>query len=307
MGDYESNRGNNMSNPTGNALATQTEQRSLVESIKTEKFQAQIRASLPPSVSLDKFTAVTIAAVNHNPDLLNADRQSFYNAVVKSAQEGLLPDGQDAILNIYNTNIAPRGQPEKWVKKVQFQRMVGGVIKQFKKVGIDAYACCVYANERFRLWNDETGQHITHEPEPFGDKGAMIGVYAVAPMPGKCVIATMGLEDIERARNSSKSPDKGPWKAWYDRMAEKSALHRLRKRVAIIDEEAAKELSKIDDEFDEDEEKTPSEPPKQHVPTGNETRPKALQSVVDQGTGEIVDKPPPADGGDPGPQDGDII
>lgn len=295
-----------MSNPTGNALATQTEQRSLVESIKTEKFQAQIRASLPPSVSLDKFTAVTIAAVNHNPDLLNADRQSFYNAVVKAAQEGLLPDGQDAILNIYNTKVG-----DKWLKKVQFQRMVGGVIKQFKKVGIDAYACCVYANERFRLWNDETGQHITHEPEPFGDKGAMIGVYAVAPMPGKCVIATMDLEAIEKARSSSKGGDGvgAPWSKWYDRMAEKSALHRLRKRVAIIDEEAAKELNKIDDEFDDDDdkEKTPTEPVKQAVPTGNETRPKALQSVVDQGTGEIVDKPPPADGGDPGPQDGDII
>lgn len=295
-----------MSNPTGNALTIQAERRTLIEQLRAPQMQAAIQASLPPSVSLEKFTAVTIAAVNHNPDLLSADRQSFYNAVVKSAQEGLLPDGQDAILNIYNTNTAPRGQPEKWVKKVQFQRMVGGVIKQFKKVGIDAYACCVYANERFRLWNDETGQHITHEPEPFGDKGAMIGVYAVAPMPGKCVIATMGLEDIERARNSSKSPDKGPWKTWYDRMAEKSALHRLRKRVAILDEEAAKELNKIDDEFDEEEEQAPAEPVKQAVPTGNEARPKALQSVVDQGAGEVVGKPP-EDSGDPGPQDGDII
>jgi phage RecT family recombinase len=306
MGDYESNRGNNMSNPTGNALAVQAERRTLIEQLRAPQMQQAIQAALPPSVSLEKFTAVTIAAVNHNPDLLNADRQSFYNAVVKAAQEGLLPDGQDAILNIYNTKI-----DNKWIKKVQYQRMVQGVIKQFKKVGIDAYACCVYTNERFRLWNDETGQHITHEPEPFGDKGAMIGVYAVAPMPGKCIIATMDLEAIEKARASSKSGDGdgSPWKKWYDRMAEKSALHRLRKRVAIIDEEAAKELNKIDDEFDDDDdkEKTPTEPVKQAVPTGNETRPKALQSVVDQGTGEIVDKPPPADGGDPGPQDGDII
>lgn len=298
-----------MSNPTGNALAVQERKQDhlqLVEAIKHPKFQAQIQASLPPSVSLAKFTAVTIAAVNHNPDLLGADRQSFYNAVVKAAQEGLLPDGQDAILNIYNTNVAPRGQPEKWVKKVQYQRMVGGVIKQFKKAGIDAYACCVYANERFRLWNDETGQHLTHEPEPFGDKGAMIGVYAVAPMAGKCVIATMDLEAIEKARSSSKSGDgaSAPWSKWYDRMAEKSALHRLRKRVAIIDEEAAKELNKIDDEFDDEEEQKPTEPPKQPVPTGNETRPKTLQSVVDQSMGETA---PPADGGDPGPQDGDII
>lgn len=285
----------------------QAEHRSLVEQIRHPKMQEQLRASLPPSVSLERFTAVTISAINQNADLLSADRQSFYNAVVKAAQEGLLPDGQDAILNIYNTNVAPQGQPKKWVQKVQYQRMVGGVVKQFKKAGIDAYACCVYKNERFELWNDETGQHIKHSPVPFGDKGEMIGVYAVAPLPsGKCVIATMDIESIERARAASKSGDKGPWSAWYDRMAEKSALHRLRKRVAIIDEQAAAELNKIDDEF-ESEDEPQAEPPKQDVPTGTEKRPKSLQSVVEQAGSEPQDAEHVPVSEDPGPQEGDII
>lgn len=296
-----------MSTPS-NAVTVQTERRTLIENLRSPTMQSAIQASLPPSVSLERFTAVTIAAVNHNPDLLAADRQSFYNAVIKSAQEGLLPDGQDAVLNIYNTNVAPKGQPARWVQKVQFQRMVQGVIKQFKKVGIDAYACCVYANETFRLWNDETGQHIVHEPKPFGDKGEMLGAYAVAPMPGKCVIATMDLEAIEKARSSSKGGDgaNAPWSKWYDRMAEKSALHRLRKRVAILDEQAAKELGKIDDEFDDDPPPA-TEPPTQPVPTGNETRPKALQAIVDQAKPPAADEAPPAQPGDPGPQAGDII
>lgn len=292
-----------------NALQVQQEERrSLVEQIKHPKMQAQIQASLPPSVSLSRFTAVTIAAINHNPDLTSADRQSFYNAVVRAAQEGLLPDGQDAFLNIYPTNVGTRDQP-RWIRKVQYQRMVGGVIKQFKKAGIDAYACCVYENEDFTTWNDEAGQHISHKLMPFSNKrGEMIGAYAVAPMPsGKPIVAFMDMEAIGKARDASKSKEGPAWRVWFDRMAEKSVLHRLRKRVAILDEEAAAELNKLDDEFEDEEvEEQSTAPPQQPIPTGNEERPKSLQAIVDQGG-----PPPDDDHGSLPPADerieGDII
>lgn len=289
------------------AVSVRQDQLALVEQIKHPKFQAQIQASLPPSVSLERFTAVTIAAINHNQALLSADRQSFYNAVVKAAQEGLLPDGQDAVLNIYNTKV-----DGKWIKKVQYQRMVGGVIKQFTKAGIDAYAESVYENDGFDFWNDTDGQHLVHKPtKPGQPKGCRIAAYAIAKLAsGRAVIQVMDMDELARARAASKSKEedgspKGPWRDWPERMEQKSALHRLRKRVAIIDEQAAKELGKLDDELEEDHEE-PEETPElqQAVPTGNEARPKSLQSVIDQGSPE---EPPQSDGGDPGPQEGDII
>lgn len=290
---------------SNNAVQVRQEQRSLVEQIKHPAFQAQISASLPPSVSLERFTAVTIAAINHNPKILQAERQSFYNAVVKAAQEGLLPDGQDAFLNVYNTKV-----DGKWIQKVQYQRMVGGVIKQFTKAGIDAYAESVYENDGFEFWNDTEGQHLVHRPtKPGQAKGERIAAYAIAKLAsGRAVIQVMDMEQLAKAREASKSKEddgspKGPWRDWPERMEQKSALHRLRKRVAIIDEQAAKELNKIDDEFEE-EPSEPAEEPKQPIPTGSETRPKSLQSVVDQGKG---DDPQPTEGGDPGPQEGDII
>lgn len=280
--------------------------------------QEAIKNSLPPDVALDRFTAVTLAAFNHNPDLALADRQSLYNAVVKAAQEGLLPDGQDAVLNVYNTNVAPKGRPAKWVKKVQFQRMKMGVLKQFKKAGIDAYSCCVYSNEQVELWNDETGEHIRHKRLPFGkDKGEMVGSYAVAPLPnGKCKIATMDMEAIQRARSKSKSGDgeNAPWNLWFDQMAEKSALHRLRRRVGLVDEEAAKHLNAIDDEFVDDDEVRETPAPVQQVPRGDEKRPASLQSIVDLGeeiTGEapgvVIEAGEYEDGQDHQPLPGDII
>ncbi len=293
-----------MSNPTGNAVAVRHEQRSLIESIKHPQMQAQIQASLPPSVSLDRFTAVTISAINHNPDLLNAERNSFYNAVVKAAQDGLLPDGNDAVLNIYNTKVG-----EKWVKKVQYQRMVGGIIKLFEKAGIDAFAESVYQNDEFQFWNDNDGQHIVHKPTRLGQpKGERIGAYAVARRPGgrSAIIQVMDMEDLTKVRAASKSPDKGPWAVWTERMEQKSALHRLKKRVAAIDEEAAKHLSGLDDELLDDKPE-PVEQPKPTVPTGNEARPRSLQAVVDaeaDAPAEVVDT---TQEGDPGPREGDII
>lgn len=271
------------------------------QSIRAPSMQAQIKAALPAGVSLDRFTATTQTAINHNPDLLKADRQSLYNAIVKCAADGLLPDGNDAVLNIYNTNTGTRDKPQ-WTKKVQYQRMVGGLLKQFTGAGILAYAVSVYANDKFEFWNDNDGQHVKHVPVTFGDRGQMVGVFAAAKLPnGLSIVEPLNLDDIEKVRASSKSADgdNAPWKVWYDRMAQKSALHRLRKRVAIVDEKAAASLGKIDDEFDQDTGEIPEPTDVTPTPQGQRSnRPKALQNVVENGGGDQG-----GDGGAPGPDD----
>jgi recombination protein RecT len=288
-------------------VTVRDQHRSLIEALRSTPMQAQIKASLPPSVSLDRFTATTISALNHNPDLLAADRQSFYNAVVKAASDGLLPDGTDSVLNIYSTNVGTRDRPH-WIKKVQYQRMVGGIVKQFAKAGINAYAESVHENDHFEQWNDEQGQHILHRPLTFSsNRGPRIGAYAVATLAtGRVVIATMDMETLGKVRAASKSPDGPAWKTWADRMEQKSCLHRLRKRVAIIDEQAAAELNKIDDEFEEESE--PMAPPaQQQAPSEPEKRPSALQAIVDQEAAAQPAAAPTAPSDDPGPMEGDII
>lgn len=295
-----------------NAVSTVvSEVRGFADSMKAPAMQQQIRASLPKGVSIDRFTTCTVTAINHSPDLLKADRQSLYNAVVKCAAEGLLPDGNDAILNTYNFNFGTREKPQ-WGKKVQYQRMVGGLLKQFAKAGVNAFATSVYAKEtlpdetgepRFKLWNDNEGQHIVHRPIIFGERGDLVGVYAVAVLPnGFTLIEALNLEDIHKVRESSPSKDneKGPWKVWFDRMGQKSALHRLRKRVALVDEESAAKLGQIDDEFEEFDRETGEIPePVQATPTPEKQtakRPKALQNVVDAEGGEqSSDAPGPDD------------
>lgn len=286
--------------------------------IKSAPFQADLKAQLPPGVPVDRFTATVLAALRHNPDLLEVDRNSFYNAVLKAAAEGLLPDGTEGVINIYNVKVARN--PDRWEKRAQWQRMVGGIIKQYAKAGINAYAVSVYERDNVRAWFDGNGQHIEISPMLFGERGPRIGAVAVAKMPdGTIRFEAMNLDDLKKVREASKSKDSGPWVSWPDRMEQKAALHRLRKRVAILDPDAEELLKKLDDEFEDD------APAGQRVPdvsTGNGQRPVALQKALDapsqagvelpaatmsrQSEPELVEREPGSDD-DMAPRAGDIF
>jgi recombinational DNA repair protein RecT len=62
-------------------------------------------------------------------------------------------------------------------------------------------------------------------------------------------------------RRASKSPDKGPWAEWTDRMAQKSALHRVAKRMPILDQRLADALRREDDDLAPDTEPVATQPP----------------------------------------------
>jgi phage RecT family recombinase len=199
----------------------------VVNTLKAQEMQTVLKAALPRDVPLDRFTDATIAAMNANPDIFECERNSLYNAIAQAARKGILPDGKQGALAPFNTKVG-----DKWVKKAQFMIMPEGIIAAFAKVGITAYAQSVYENDTIRLWSDDSGQHIEHTYDPFGQRGARTGAYACGRTKGGVVyVEAMGLEDLKKVRSKSRSPDKGPWAEWTDRMEQKSALHRLDKRM----------------------------------------------------------------------------
>ena len=110
--------------------------------------------------------------------------------------------------------------------------MVAGILKKVRQSGELAtiHADVVYKNDKFRYWVDTEGQHIEHEPELFGDRGAAIGVYAIAKTKdGSVFVQPLSLADVEKIRASSRSKDGGPWVSWWSEMAKKSAIRRLAK------------------------------------------------------------------------------
>lgn len=192
----------------------------------------EFKAALPAHVPVEKFTRVAMTAIQNTPDLLDADRRSLFGACVRLAQDGLLPDGREAALVIFNTKDKTGG----WTKKVQAMPMIAGVLKKVRQSGEVAKvsAQVVYENDVFvvRYGFDED---VEHSP-PALDKprGKAIGAYATAVLKdGSKLLEVMSLEEIDKVRNVSRSKDKGPWSDWWSEMARKTVMRRLSKRLPM--------------------------------------------------------------------------
>lgn len=198
----------------------------------TTIYQPEFKAALPTHVAVEKFTRVALTAISSNPDLANADRRSLYGACLRLAQDGLLPDGREAALVIFNTKSKNGG----WEKRVQAMPMIAGVLKKIRQSGEVAKvsAQVVHENDLFtvRYGFDED---VEHSPPPLDKpRGKAIGAYATAVLKdGSRLLEVMSLEEIEKVRNVSRAKDNGPWKEWWSEMARKTVMRRLSKRLPV--------------------------------------------------------------------------
>lgn len=203
---------------------------------KLEGARHDLRAYLGSDKAVARFISTCVSAVVERPELLEADQRSLLSSCKKAATDGLLPDGREAVLNIYNVK-ERHGNAEVWVQKVQYLPMVAGIIKLIYGAGatyVDAAA--VFERDQFRfVRGDET--RLTHEPCMDDEPGPIIAAYAVVKLAdGEIKREVIFARDIAKIKAASKSADKGPWKTWPDQMAIKSVLKRIRKQLPMTDE-----------------------------------------------------------------------
>lgn len=218
--------------------ATPQEARNPYEQLKRqlETSKAEFKPLLGTDTNVDRFIRVVLNAVLSNPDLLEADRRSLIASCMKAAQDGLLPDGREAVLNIYNTKVKKNGQ-ESWVKMAQYLPMVGGLIKKLYESGEITYidAAAVYASDKF-VYRRGDDPKLEHEPFLGDDAGLIIAAYVVIKLKnGEVKREVMPRRDIEAVRGASKSADRGPWVTWYDQQAIKSVIKRIYKQLPKAD------------------------------------------------------------------------
>ena len=190
----------------------------------------QLAAMLPEGISVDKFIGIVTTAVVREPKLLDADRPSLYTACLRAATDGLLPDGREAVLNIYDTKKNIDGR-EMWVPTVQYLPMVRGILQVLRNTGevtsVDAAA--VYEHDHFRFVRGDDPR-IEHEPYMGADDpGPIVAAYMIVKLAsGEVQREVMPRRDIEKVRAASKSGDgkNSPWTKWYDQMAIKSVIKR---------------------------------------------------------------------------------
>lgn len=195
-----------------------------------------LRTALPPHMPPERFIRVVLTAVQNNPDLLAADRQSLWNSCMRAAQDGLLPDGREGAIVIYNTKVrGPDGQ-DRWIKKAQWMPMVFGILKKIRNSGQLAMitARVVYGGDKYRAWIDDDGEHVLYEASETPDKNIVRCIFAMAKTKdGELLVEPLTPADIDKIRSISRAKDKGPWVDWWDEMAKKSAIRRLSKRLPM--------------------------------------------------------------------------
>lgn len=182
----------------------------------------QFKFALPKHIPVERFKRVVMTAVQGNPLLLNATRDSLFGACVKAAQDGLLPDGREGA-------IVPFKGDAQWLP------MIAGILKKVRNSGElrTIMARIVHEGEPFRYWVDEKGEHIEHLPDFEHEPGPMRLVYAMATTgEGDIYLEVMTKAQVERVRAASRSKS-GPWFDWYDEMAKKTAIRRLAKRLPM--------------------------------------------------------------------------
>lgn len=201
------------------------------QALSGQKMTAELQMALPPHITVDKFRQVAITAINKSPDLAMADRASLFNACVECAQDGLLPNGREAALVIYNTKDPAGG----WTKKVQYMPMIAGIYKKVRESGeINRLAAhVVFEGDDFE-YSLGINPTLTHRPNLESTNDKVIGAYAVAHFAdGEHDIEFMSMKQINKVKSASKSPDKGPWANWFEEMAKKTVVRRLSKRLPM--------------------------------------------------------------------------
>lgn len=214
------------------------------------RMENEMKMALPVHIPVERFMRVVLTAVNGNGDLLLADRQSLFESCLKAAQDGLLPDGREGALVVYNTNVAKPGEQKRWIKKVQWMPMVAGIMKKARNSGEIALITAGYVvgGDKFRYWIDDDGEHIFYEPGEKQDHDTFVCAFAMAKTKDGVIYAQrVTPNDVEKMRNASKAKDGPAWKNWYDQMAMKGAIRRLAKRLPMSSD--LDDLVRRDDEL----------------------------------------------------------
>ena len=201
------------------------------------RMESQFKMALPAHIPVDRFVRVIMTAVQNTPKLLACDRQSFFNAAMKAASDGLLPDGREGAIVPFGDNDDDQGGRKRGdAAKATWMPMIAGLRKVARNSGeIDTWdVYLVHEGDDFayELGDDP---YIKHKPAAAGGLHRKIThAYSVAKLKdGGISRDVMNIEEIEDIRKAFSRASKGPWTnpVTYGEMAKKTVARRHSKML----------------------------------------------------------------------------
>ena len=206
---------------------TTTARTDLVAAIESNR--KLLGSYLPPHVAESRFIALATRAVLDNADVMECTTNSVLRALGAAAASGLPIDGKMSSLVVRRQK---NGKPIA-VWDPSYRGMVYLALESGHVQSVEAHA--VHEGDHFAV-ELGTDPRITHQPNLTRERGEVVAAYAVATLKtGGVVREVLGADDLKRIKATSPAGDRGPWGAWPDRMAMKSAMRRLLKRLPAAD------------------------------------------------------------------------
>jgi recombination protein RecT len=236
--------------PTGN-LPAQAEPRGKPPIVQFREYvearMATLEDALPPHIAPQKFVSVLMTALQNKPKLLECTFPSLWNACVRAAQDGLLPDGREGAIAPYGENV----DGKRVAEIATWMPMIEGFRKKIFETG------------KVKLWEVEVVREkdefeyergdkafLHHRPMRLGfeDPGRIVGAWSRAELlDGSVVYEVMSAYEIAQIAAKSKSPG-GPWKdaAFFGEMCKKVVARRHYKQLPHS--ESLSDMLRRDDE-----------------------------------------------------------
>lgn len=196
-----------------------------------KRMAPEIAKVLPKHIKSDHLLRVALTEIRKNPKLLECSSQSLLGALMLAAQLGLEPGilGHAYLIPYYNSKTRST--------EVQFQIGYKGYIDLVRRSGelqtLDVHEVC--RNDVFEYEYGLTPK-LMHRPA-LENRGDTYCYYAIAKLKdGGFSYLVMSVQDIEKFRKRSKSPDYGPWVTDYDAMAKKTVIKQLAKYLPLSTE-----------------------------------------------------------------------
>src|SRR5262245_56745647 len=148
-----------------------------------DKQSGELAKALPKGMDAQRFARITLTQVLRNPKLALCSRESFVLAIMETAALGLEPDSVSGLA--YLVPFRERGGGVVCQLIVGYRGMVQLAYRHPKVASVAAEV--VYAGDAFDVQLG-SAPRIYHKPSPdsyvTGDRGAVIGAYAVAGIRG---------------------------------------------------------------------------------------------------------------------------
>lgn len=250
-----------------------------------ENNKEKIFALLPPHVSKERFVRNMVFQVANNPAVAGCDQRSVVESCLTATLHGL--------------DIGVLGSCYLVPFKGRAQLIIGyqGLLDLARRAGSlsSVNVECVRENDVYR----RTATEFEHEWNPFGERGEIIGFYAILKLKdGGEQVETMSKGQVDAIRSRSRSGGRGPWETDYEEMGKKTVLRRALKKIKLSIEDAT--MIDADDKasFEHAEVELSKPTAKAKILDALSAPDPAPQPEVDPDTGEVL----PADFGVEAPE-----